>query len=163
MPIATGQDIDGADLDARAGERRATINTIRERDFDQQLDLFVEGLIDTTVLPKRAVVFTPRDTSELIALGLFVSNAPAGAGFNVRVVQDDGNTERFLGIAPAHEFPAAGGGTKEHSRFDFSPSTGARPVLFKGVRYRLEVDTDDSSATELVQAFAILRSRWRLT
>lgn len=160
MTIASGQIIYSSDLEQAEDASSSDVNTVHETGYDEQIDHIVEDLDSNTSAVEAAFPFTPLDDCWLVELGVFKSGGAASHNLTVTIVQADGGDDRFLGSPPEVTLATAGAGD-ENARTNYETTTGERHKLFKGVRYLLKVSSDNATATDFVQIFALLSSKMR--
>lgn len=160
MTITNTQDIEQADLETAEAASRANINSVHADELCEQINHLVEDLDSNTSAVEAAFPFTPLDDCWLVELGVFKSGGAASHNLTVTIVQADGGNDRFLGSPPSVTLTTTGAGD-ENARTNYETTTGERHKLFKGVRYLLKVSSDNATATDFVQIFALLDSKMR--
>lgn len=162
MAIADGNTISASDLNTSEGGKRTIIDGAPALlQADHQMDMEVFSLTDTTAEALRTRDFVMADDAELRVFGVFKrgGGTPTTLTATLTAVGDD-DGEYLLGKTVSEVLAYAGTGS-ERQRTAYTDTTGDRIWLKKGVRYRMQVASTNSVATDYVAVSLIVRTRMR--
>ena len=130
----------------------------------------VDGQVDHPVLMRRptlavaddvslrSIAWTPQDDAEVRVLRVNAIHTAAGITVTATLSVENGTTDYLMNDPPTVSVASVNGTAK--ASLDLRTVTGARQMLFKGVRYRLTLSVVGGTLTE-GQAVLLLRTRRR--
>jgi len=147
-----------ADINQRHGERRSTVDNLLRTKYRYRVGLVLTDVNGSEPYPERSVSFTAPDNLRLTMIGVTVDQTTgAGSDVAVQIIQDDEKNEFLVYESPLASFVQTSG--RESARTDYSDDN---VVLFKGVRYRLELfSANGLYNSEFIQIYATFSAALR--